>query len=123
MLCCQFQIVREHYLRDDIWCGSEICNLCNHKPNEIILGSGDDLQSTKFNFPHYLVFDTNVILNQIDVLEEDALKNVVILTTVLDEVKHKSSAVYKRLRDLISNPSKNYFIFVNEHHKYVDSNL
>lgn len=112
-----FQIVREHYLRDDIWCGSEVCHECFQKPNEVILSDGNSLKSTIFDFPHYLIFDTNIILNQIDVLEEDALKNVIILSTVLDEVKHKSSAVYKRLRDLIGNPSKNYFIFVNEHHK------
>ena len=36
---------------------------------------------------HYLVLDTNIILNQIDLLESPGLNNVVILSTVLEEVK------------------------------------
>lgn len=50
-------------------------------------------------------------------LEEDILKNVIILHTVLDEVKHKSSVVYKKLRDILKRPSRQFYVFVNEHHK------
>lgn len=35
----------------------------------------------------------------------------------MDEVKHKSSSVYTRLRDIVMNPSRRFYIFVNEHHK------
>lgn len=50
------------------------------------------------------------------------LKNVIILHTVLDEVKHKSSVVYKKLRDILKRPQRQFYVFVNEHHKdtYVD---
>ena len=51
--------------------------------------------------PHYLVLDANVVLDQIDVLEEtdgDGLDNVVVLQTVLEEVRHRSSPIYKRLK-------------------------
>lgn len=54
---------------------------------------------------------------QIDVLEEDALCNVIVLQTVLEEVKHRSSSVYKRLKDIIGNPNRKFYVFVNEHHK------
>lgn len=73
--------------------------------------------SSKWNFPHYLVIDTNVVLDQIDVLEEESIKDVIVLHTVLDEVKHKSSVVYKRFRDVIMNPGRRFYTFVNEHHK------
>lgn len=82
-----------------------------------MLSKAPESPSKKFDFPHYLVLDTNVVLDQIDVLEEDVLKNVVILHTVLDEVKHKSSIVYKKLRDILKRPSRQFYVFVNEHHK------
>ena len=50
-------------------------------------------------------------------LEEDALCNVIVLQTVLEEVKHRSSSVYKRLKDIIANPNRKFYVFVNEHHK------
>lgn len=73
--------------------------------------------NSSFPFPHYLVLDTNVVLDQIDVFEEDVLKNIIILHTVLNEVKHKSSAVYKKLRNIIDDESRHIYTFVNEHHK------
>lgn len=74
------------------------------------------LNST-YPFPHYLLLDTNVVLDQIDVFEEDVLKNLIILHTVLNEVKHRSSAVYKKLRNISDDESRNIYTFVNEHHK------
>ena len=31
------KVVREHYLRDDIWCGSPLCQLCEQEPENCIL--------------------------------------------------------------------------------------
>lgn len=111
------QIVREHYLRTDIWCGSALCTHCDLEEHDRVLGPLPESPSNKYKFPHYLILDTNVVLDQIDVLEEDILKNVIILHTVLDEVKHKSSVVYKKLRDILKRPSRQFYVFVNEHHK------
>nr|CAD7602941.1 unnamed protein product [Timema genevievae] len=72
------KIVREHYLREDIWCGSNI-----------------------------------------DVLEENLLCNVIIVQTVLDEVKHRSSVVYKRLRDILANPTRKFYTFYTSVLAYV----
>lgn len=33
------------------------------------------------------------------------------------QAKHRNLGVYKRLRDLISNPSKHFYVFANEHHR------
>ncbi|XP_077301036.1 exosome complex exonuclease RRP44-like protein Dis3 [Arctopsyche grandis] len=111
------KIVREHYLRDDLWCGSMCCSICHQTDNDIVLEKSPESHSSTHTYPHYLVLDTNVILNQIDVLEEDIITNVIILYTVLNEVKHRSSSIYKRLNDIIGNPKRKFYIFVNEHHK------
>jgi exosome complex exonuclease DIS3/RRP44 len=68
--------------------------------------------------PHQqlLVIDTNVALHQIDILEHDcpATGLIVILQTVLQEVRHRNLAVYRRLCNLVKNEKKNYIFFPNE---------
>ncbi|KAG8287842.1 exosome catalytic subunit dis3 [Homalodisca vitripennis] len=108
-------IVREHYLRDDIWCGSQLCEVC--KQENPVLSSDPVSGSTLFPQPHYLLLDTNVVLDQIDVFEETTLKNIIVTQTVLEEVKHRSSPVYKRLKEIIGDSKRSVFTFVNEHHK------
>lgn len=112
-----FQIVREHYLRDDLLCGSAACKQCPHKNNEAVLDIVPDSICALFDYPHYVVLDTNVVLHQIDVLEEDALSNVIILQTVLEEVKHQNTAILQRLLEIIGKKSRKFYSFVNEHHK------
>ncbi|KZC14228.1 PREDICTED: exosome complex exonuclease RRP44 [Dufourea novaeangliae] len=113
-----FKTVREHYLRDDIHCGSKACDKCLYRNKNIILDDEDSsVKCSKLLHPYYLLLDTNIILDQIDILEEDVIHNVIILQTVLEEVKHRSSTVYKKLKDIISNSRRRFYIFVNEHHK------
>lgn len=47
-------MVREHYLRDDIYCGAPFCNVCDV--------SGARLSSTASRI---LIVDTNIVLNQV----------------------------------------------------------
>ncbi|XP_032512686.2 exosome complex exonuclease RRP44 [Danaus plexippus] len=118
------KIVREHYLRDDLLCGSAVCHICPHKDDEIVLDTKPESICKLFDFEHYLVLDTNVVLHQIDVLEENALKNVIILQTVLEEVKHQNTAIFQRLLEIVGNKNRKFYSFVNEHHKdtYVERN-
>ncbi|XP_054270094.1 exosome complex exonuclease RRP44 [Macrosteles quadrilineatus] len=109
------KIVREHYLRDDIWCGSQICENCLQR--DPVLSDEPVSASSLFPQPHYLMLDTNVVLDQIDVFEEDTLKNIIVLQTVLEEVKHRSSPIYKRLKEIIGDSRRHVYTFVNEHHK------
>ncbi|CAD7093571.1 unnamed protein product [Hermetia illucens] len=114
------KIVREHYLRDDIICGSAICKHCPvsmQNDDDIVLVANPSAESSLFKFPIYLVPDTNVILDQIDIFEEDAICNMIILSTVQEEVKHRSSAVYKKFRDIVGRSPRHCYVFVNEHHK------
>ncbi|XP_076802631.1 exosome complex exonuclease RRP44-like [Clavelina lepadiformis] len=99
------KIVREHYLRDDIDNGLLTDKLDLHPL----------LQNDLVPHEHFLVLDTNVILHQMDVIEHPCIKNVIILQTVLREVRHRSSPVYKRLSSILENPDKKFFVFTNEH--------
>uniref|UniRef100_A0A0K2TTP1 Protein DIS3 homolog n=1 Tax=Lepeophtheirus salmonis TaxID=72036 RepID=A0A0K2TTP1_LEPSM len=140
------KIVREHYLRDDIKCGFPLCTDCHESTDPNIEEEEEDDYGMDIDemgprlkkavdpfsqmnllsceprkkigrmFPnkHYLLIDTNIVLEQIDVLE--SLSNVIVLQTVLEEVRHRSSPLYKRLKDLIDDPSKHFYSFVNVHH-------
>ncbi|KAH3667157.1 hypothetical protein OGAPHI_002806 [Ogataea philodendri] len=117
------KIVREHYLRDDVPCSSICCDDCEeyYRPtpdggkNEPVL-SGEPLDLGKQNIgKHYLVLDTNVVLNAIDLLEGDkAFYDVVIPQTVLEEVRNRSYPIYMRLRALCKNDDKRFAVFHNE---------
>ncbi|KAG7702611.1 hypothetical protein KL930_005041 [Ogataea haglerorum] len=117
------KIVREHYLRDDIPCSSVCCDDCEEyyrpspdgQPSEPIL-SGEPLEITKNGIGrHYLILDTNVILNAIDLLESDKVfYDVIVPQTVLEEVRNRSYPIYMRLRALCKNDDKRFVVFHNE---------
>ncbi|XP_065073059.1 exosome complex exonuclease RRP44 [Ochlerotatus camptorhynchus] len=111
------KVVREHYLRDDIACGIASCGLCMLTETRTSLDRAPQFCSTAVPGPHYLMLDTNIILYQIDFLESDAIKNVIVLSTVLDEVRHRSPVIFKRLRKILGDPGRRFFTFVNEHHR------
>ncbi|XP_076263705.1 exosome complex exonuclease RRP44-like protein Dis3 [Rhynchophorus ferrugineus] len=108
--------VREHYIRDDIYCGIPTCNSCKEVSNSN-LSEKHKNQCSLFKYNHYIILDTNIILDQIDVLEEPYICNVIILYTVLKEVKNRSLPIYKQLSAIIENPSRHFYVFINDHHK------
>ncbi|KAK5640047.1 hypothetical protein RI129_010858 [Pyrocoelia pectoralis] len=107
--------IREHYLRDDINCGISNCDHCVPHLNSITPPTNEN-KSTLYNFNHYLILDTNVILHQMDILEEDVICNVIILNTVLEEVKHRNLPIYRRLNNVMENSSRNFYLFPNNFH-------
>ncbi|NXD25488.1 RRP44 exonuclease, partial [Spelaeornis formosus] len=118
------KVVREHYLRDDIACGAAACRLCAPAAPGGGCGSAPGLEarpsgaaSSLCPGPHFLLPDTNLLLHQIDILEDPVIKNVIVLQTVLQEVRNRSAPVYKRIRDVIQNPEKHFYSFTNEHHR------
>ncbi|KAA0201851.1 hypothetical protein HAZT_HAZT003167 [Hyalella azteca] len=108
------KVVREHYLRDDVWCSVAGCQQCKNEASS--LNPVPESPSNLVSEPHVLVIDTNIALHQIDFLSHESIRNIVIPQTVLHEVRHRSLPVYKRLRDVIDLPSKNFYVFSNEHH-------
>ena len=67
------QIVWEHYLRDDIRCGSKICTICAHQNQELVLEEMPQSRNKMFQFPHYILLDTCVVLNQVSHITAVAL--------------------------------------------------
>ncbi|TPX67862.1 hypothetical protein SpCBS45565_g03463 [Spizellomyces sp. 'palustris'] len=107
------KVVKEHYLRDDIYCGIAGCQLCVEQ--NTILTSPRTCKTV--NTPHFLIPDTNVLFHQIDVIEHKAFTDVVVLQTVLEELRHRSFPVYNRVRSLISDPARRFYAFSNEHNR------
>ena len=60
----------------------------------------------------------NVLLLQIDLLENPAIDDVVVLSIVLEEVKNKNMSVYNRIRAICSNSMRKFFVFSNEYHRW-----
>lgn len=115
------KIVREHYLRNDIPCYSKLCTKCPDivKPDaqgnlpEFILS--DSPLKLKDGIGHYVIVDTNVVLQAIDLLEHpDCFYDVIIPQVVLEEVKNRSFPIYQRLRALVKAADKRFVVFHNE---------
>ncbi len=109
------KVVREHYLRDDVWCGVRGCTACRQVDSTLDPSAVSD--SNLCSWPHFVLPDTNVVLHQMDFLEDPAITNVILLQVVLQEVKHQNLGVYKRVRDVIGNRDKKFYVFGNEHHR------
>jgi len=50
-------------------------------------------------------------------MEKPQITNVIVLQTVLEEVRHLSLPIHKRVRDMINNKEKRFYVFSNEHHR------
>lgn len=100
-------------MRDDIYCGLSTCTVCpTHQSN-----LSSDPRTLGPWGPTLLIPDTNVLYHQIDILEHEAISNVIVLQTTLEELRHRSLAIYNRVRALISEPDKKFYVFSNEHHR------
>jgi exosome complex exonuclease DIS3/RRP44 len=97
--------VRQLYLRDDLPTGSPHIDPPELEPR------------LSASAKHYLVLDTNVVLHQIDLLEQPALRDVIVLQTVLEEVRHNKISVHKRLRALIADERRRFHVFSNDFHR------
>ncbi|KAF2002837.1 RNB-domain-containing protein [Amniculicola lignicola CBS 123094] len=116
------KIVQELYLRQDIPCSSNLCRAClqiaptdyKEKTTPFVLS---DTPVGSENYPNgqYLVPDTNAFLTGMDLFEvETAFHDVIVLQTVLEEVKNRSLPLYHRLIALTKNEGKRFYVFFNE---------
>ena len=109
-------------MRDDIRAGSEALAHSIPPTNSDDGGEsgGGAVLLSASPFEHrYLVLDTNVVLHQMDLLELSIppLCDVVMLQTVMQEVKHQDIGLYNRLHALIRDDSRRFYVFANEHHR------
>lgn len=64
---------------------------------------------------HYLLPDTNALLNGMDLFEQtDCFYDVIVLQTVLEELKNRSLPLYNRLIALTRSEEKRFYLFFNE---------
>lgn len=116
------KIVRELYLRQDIPCSSQLCTACLdlapsgfHKKTETPVLSNTPAATKQFPQGHYLVPDTNAFLSAMDLFEsEGVVQDVVVLQTVVEEVKNRSLPLYHRLIALTKNEGKRFYVFFND---------
>lgn len=108
------KVVKEHYLRDDIPCSSIACKTCTHTTPPVLSA---EPRSTGTFKPHYLIPDTNVFISQLDIMEHPAIKDVIVLQTVREEVRHLSLPVYNRLNAILADKTKRFYMFANEHQR------
>ena len=101
------KIVREHYLRNDLPCGLK-CKTCPAPEDE----NSISIENETVTIP-----DTNIMIHQIDLLEHESVKDVILLQTALEELKNKSTSCYQRIMLMEQNPAKNFVVFYNEHHQ------
>ena len=68
-----------------------------------------------FSTGHYLVPDTNALLNGMDLFElSSVFCDVVILQTVLEELRNRSLPLYNRVIALTKSEEKRYYVFFND---------
>ncbi|KAH9977177.1 hypothetical protein BGW80DRAFT_1443481 [Lactifluus volemus] len=108
------KVIRERYLRDDVSCGIEKCRECVSTPRPHLPFSGA-VDHKLFPNGHFVLPDTNVFLAQMDLMESNCFKApVILLQTVLEEVRHRSLPLYNRLKALMKSDEKHTWMFYNE---------
>ncbi|KAH7908909.1 hypothetical protein BJ138DRAFT_1156546 [Hygrophoropsis aurantiaca] len=108
------KVLRERYLRDDVACGIVNCSACA-SPSTTLSYQGD-LTHQKFPNGHYVLPDTNVFLSQMDLIESPLFTPpIILLQTVLEEVRHRSLPLYNRLKALVTAEDKAVWVFYNEY--------
>ncbi|CCX34195.1 Similar to Exosome complex exonuclease dis3; acc. no. P37202 [Pyronema omphalodes CBS 100304] len=117
------KVVRELYLREDIPCSSHLCIPCTATApagadvRPFVL-SATPAGTAAYKNGHYLIPDTNIFLYCMDIIEhKSAFYDVVVLQTVLEELRNRSLPLYNRLRGLTSSEDKRFYVFHNEFRK------
>ncbi|KAJ3937450.1 MAG: RNB-domain-containing protein [Lentinula lateritia] len=109
------KVLRERYLRDDVACGIEGCRECSTEISRLLPLSGS-LEHDLFPNGHYILPDTNVFLAQMDLIESSLFNPpMILLQTVLEEVRHRSLPLYNRLKALTKSEDKQIWVFYNEY--------
>ncbi|KAJ7602219.1 RNB-domain-containing protein [Mycena rosella] len=109
------KVLRERYLRDDVGCGIQNCTSCDNSTADTLPFSGDT-QHKSFPEGHFILPDTNVFLSQMDLMESALFKPpIILLQTVMEEVRHRSIPLYNRLKALVRMDDKRVWVFYNEY--------
>ncbi|KAH0833322.1 hypothetical protein J3R83DRAFT_12388 [Lanmaoa asiatica] len=113
------KVLRERYLRDDIYCGIIACRICAGAVKPVLPTAGESTHK-QFTTGHYVLPDTNIFLSQMDLVESPSFTPpIILLQTVLEEVRHRSLPLYNRLKALVKADDKKIWVFYNEFRSFV----
>ncbi|CAA7262309.1 unnamed protein product [Cyclocybe aegerita] len=106
------KVLRERYLRDDVSCGVQDCRECGGNA----LPAAGEKRHPLFPNGHFVLPDTNVFLSQMDLIESPLFTPpIILLQTVIEEIRHRSLPLYNRLKALTRMDDKKIWIFYNEY--------
>ena len=72
-------------------------------------------RSNAFPSGCYIIPDTNALINAMDLFEQSiGFQDVIILQTVLEELRNRSLPLYNRILGLIKSEDKHFYVFFNE---------
>ncbi|KAF9456707.1 RNB-domain-containing protein [Collybia nuda] len=109
------KVLRERYLRDDVGCGVQNCSTCPGSSDDVLPAYGDTRHQS-YPDGHFILPDTNVFLSQMDLVESNLFTPpIILLQTVIEEVRHRSLPLYNRLKALIKTDGKRIWVFYNEY--------
>lgn len=91
-------------------CNSDACDSC-----EVESGERITLSATPYNM-QYLIMDEEVLINQIDLLQQEIppLCDVIILQSVMVEVRKRNLSVFNQLSNLFRDSGKRFVFFANQ---------
>lgn len=52
-------------------------------------------------------------------MEHSVIKDVIVLQTVREELRHLSLPIYNRVNAILADKNRRFYLFANEHHRYV----
>ncbi|KAI7814071.1 DIS3-like exonuclease 1 [Triplophysa rosa] len=96
------RVVREHYVREQVPCGSSLCQAGCHNDGKVL--SSD--------VTHYVVPDGGVVRDFLEILEFRELQGIVFTQTANQHTRGRRH--YKRLRALLKDPRHDCVLFANE---------
>ncbi|KII94407.1 hypothetical protein PLICRDRAFT_100657 [Plicaturopsis crispa FD-325 SS-3] len=110
------KVLRERYLRDDVSCGIAKCRACPAPLDAAVLPAEGKSSHPLYTNGHFLLPDTNVFLSQMDLMESTLFNPpIILLQTVIEEVRHRSLPLYNRLKALTHVEEKRVWVFYNEY--------
>ncbi|KAF8870959.1 hypothetical protein BD779DRAFT_1720386 [Infundibulicybe gibba] len=99
----------------DVNCGIQNCGLCPEVSGNALPASGGR-QHSFYPSGHFILPDTNVFLSQMDLVESNLFNPpIILLQTVIEEVRHRSLPLYNRLKALLKTDDKQISVFYNEY--------
>ncbi|XP_066449014.1 DIS3-like exonuclease 1 [Eleutherodactylus coqui] len=100
--------VREHYLREDVSCGTPQCPACAR-----------DGKLLSEDLTHYVVPDCQVLQDYQEVLEFTELRGIIIMQTACQAVQHqRGRRQYLKLRNMLRDARHDCVFFPNEFQHY-----